>query len=222
MTAPRPTPSFSLARAAAVCAIAAVVITCAHFADRAVFLNVHAPDAANEDWARLLRIAGYVPTWLCVAAAFALIDRRAPGDPFPFPLRDRWSRAASLTLAIILAGLLAEGIKLIVRRERPSLPDAAYHFRAFTDAPWSTSGLGMPSSHTAIAFAAATILARVHPRAAPILFLIALGCALTRILARAHYTSDTAVGALVGIAAGSIAWALHLRTLRTITPEVPR
>ena len=216
MTAPAH-PSPSIARLAIAIIIAAVAIALAHAVDRAVFLRINAPGAADNDWARALRIAGYLPTWLVIAAALALIDSRRA--TFPPPLRDRWSRAATLALAPALAGLLAEGLKLVIRRERPALPDAAYIFRPFADSPWSTSGLGMPSSHTAVAFGAAYILTRLHPPAWPVWMCIAAGCGLTRILARAHSTSDVIAGALTGLAAGAIVWTLHLRISRAPARE---
>lgn len=212
MTAPAP-PTPSIARLALVITAAAIAIALAHAVDRTVFLRIDAPGAADNDWARALRITGYLPTWLVIAAALALIDSRRA--TFPPPLHDRWTRAATLALAPALAGLLAEGIKLVIRRERPALPDAAYIFRPFTESPWSTSGLGMPSSHTAVAFGAAYILTRLHPAAWPVWMGIAAGCGLTRILARAHATSDVIVGALTGLAAGAIVWALHLGFTRS-------
>jgi membrane-associated phospholipid phosphatase len=192
-------------------------IAIAHLADRAVFLRVHHPEAATEDWARALRITGFVPTWLVIAAAMALIDRRAAS--FAPPLRDRWTRAATLSLAPILGGLLAEACKLLIRRERTTLPDATFAFRPFTEAPWSTSGLGMPSSHVAVAAAAAAILCRLHPSAWPVWTLLVIGCAITRIISRGHVVSETVAGALVGIAAAAIVWSLHLRTLTPRTTE---
>lgn len=209
--APRPNP---LTRRALCVGLAALAIALAHLGDRFALTHLHAPDAQNEDWARMLRIAGYVPTWLVIATAFALIDGARPRASFTFPVRDRWSRAATLLLSAVLAGLLAELTKALVRRERPDVETLAYSFRPYWQDPWSTSGLGMPSGHTAVAFGAAAMLCRLHPGAWPVWLAIATGCGVTRILARAHYLSDVVAGAIVGLAAGAIIWSLHLRVLR--------
>lgn len=219
MTAPVPhTSGFSTTRLALIVGASVAAIVLGHVFDRTALASFAAPDAANEDWNRALRITGYVPTWLVIALAFALIDRaRAVFLP---PLLNRWSRAATIALAPILAGLLAELLKLLIRRERPD-PDAhaLYAFRPFAQDTWSTSGLGMPSSHTAVSFAAAYILARLHPPAAPLWFALALGCALTRMLSGAHFLSDAIGGALTGLAAGAITWRLHLaRAPKAVTP----
>jgi membrane-associated phospholipid phosphatase len=209
MNAPDHHARFSFGRLAALVGVGAGAIALAHLADRAVFLGVHAPGVAVEDWGRGLRIAGYVPTWLVVAAAMALIDGRR--RVFDAPLRDRWSRGATMALAPIVAGLLAEACKLLVRRERPSMPDGAYVFRSFGESPWSTGGLGMPSSHTAVAFGAAAILCRLHPAAWPVWIAVAIGCGATRVASRAHFLSDVVGGAMVGVAGAAIVWRLHVR-----------
>ena len=198
----------------ALCAgLAALAIALAHLGDRFALTNLHIPSAHNEDWGRMLRILGYVPTWLIIAIAFALIDGAKPRACFTVPLRDRWSRAATLLLSAILAGLLAELTKALVRRERPDLETLAYTFRPYWQDPWTTSGLGMPSGHTAVAFGAATMLCRLHPSAWPLWLAIAAGCGATRIFAQAHYLSDVVTGALVGALASTIIWSLHLRVL---------
>jgi membrane-associated phospholipid phosphatase len=60
----------------------------------------------------------------------------------------------------------------------------------------------LPSSHVLVAFAAATVLARLFPRAWGLWYLLAAGCAVTRVLAMAHFLSDTVVAALVGYVVG--------------------
>jgi membrane-associated phospholipid phosphatase len=138
-----------------------------------------------KDAHRLLRVAGWWPTWLLVGAAFAAHDRG---------LRRAWGLVAPAGMC----GLLAEGLKLLVRRERPG-PAGEVSFRAFGELPWDSAGLGMPSSHAAVAFGAAFALGRLHPRTLPVGLLLAAGCAATRVVDRAHFLSDCAV-------AGLLAW----------------
>jgi undecaprenyl-diphosphatase len=97
-----------------------------------------------------------------------------------------------------MGGLLAEILKLILRRDRPRAHDGEYVFRAFSDRPFHSGGLALPSSHVLVAFSAAAMLARLFPRAAPVWFLLATGCAYTRVATRAHFVSDVMLAALVG------------------------
>lgn len=193
--------------------VAALALGAAHLIDLPVAARVHNPNVNVADWGRMLRVAGYVPTWVLVSLALLLIDRaRLRTGPRPaFPIRDMWSRAVLLTASAAASGLLAEGVKLLVRRERPVITGdhASYAFRALSDAPLSTSGLGMPSSHAAVAFGAAFMLCRLHPAATPVWIVIAIGCAATRVLARAHFTSDVVGAAFLSYAVVWILWRWH-------------
>ena len=108
------------------------------------------PFGYSYDLFTMFRLGGFLPLWGIVAAAFVLIDSRVGW-------RAAWSRGALIFLAVSLAGAGAEILKLIVRRERPGLDMTGYGyvFRPWEQDAFSTSGLGWPSSHTAVAFAAA-------------------------------------------------------------------
>ena len=67
-----------------------------------------------------------------------------------------------------------------------------------------------------VAFGGAVILGRLFPRTAPVAYALAAGCALTRVLARAHFASDVVVGALAGWAVGALLWN-RLGTARPLT-----
>ena len=62
--------------------------------------------------------------------------------------------------------------------------------------------MGLPSSHTLVAFAGAAALARVFPRARWVFYVLAGGCAITRVMANAHFLSDVTVAACLGVAVG--------------------
>ena len=96
-----------------------------------------------------------------------------------------------------LSGLLAEIGKLLIRRGRPG-EVAGYTFHALP-ADLSTAGLGLPSSHAAVAFGGAFFLARCYPRIAPVVVAWACGCGLSRVLDGAHFVSDV-------VAAAGLAW----------------
>ncbi|MEO8452644.1 MAG: phosphatase PAP2 family protein, partial [Gemmatimonadota bacterium] len=146
----------------------------------------------DRDWARLFRAVGYFPTWLLIAVAVWLEQR--PADA----IRAR-RNGLGLLLAPGLTGLAAEVVKLLVRRDRPGLHDGDYAFRSFLDHPFRSTDFGLPSSHAAVAFGGAALAAQLFPRAAPVLYLLALGCGVTRILAGAHFASDVAVAAALGV-----------------------
>src|SRR5690606_21225842 len=104
----------------------------------------------SNDLGRMLRVMGYVPVWLALAAAFILHDR---------PLgRACWRRGGTLVAGILAAGVTGEVLKVLLRRERPWAHEGEYVFRSFSERPFSSSGLAWPSSHAIIAFGAAAIL----------------------------------------------------------------
>jgi membrane-associated phospholipid phosphatase len=150
------------------------------------------PDVYEGDFGRMFRVMGYVPLWALAALALILHDRREPGA-------GRGLRRGLLLLgAAVAGGLVAEPLKLILRRERPWAHDGEYVFRSFAERPLSSGGLALPSSHALVAFAAAAMLARLFPRAAPVWYLLAAGCGLSRVAAGAHFVSDVVVAALAG------------------------
>ena len=176
----------------------------------------HVTDARvyDRDWGRLLRILGFWPTWIVAAGALWLQERGIAGLAK--------QRALLLVGAPALAGIAAEVLKLVFRRLRPLASDGEYAFRSFTEGPLSTRGLAFPSSHTMVAFGAAAILTYLFPRAKWVWFSLAAGCALTRVLARAHYLSDVVAGAIAAIA--TTAWLISKVRGPTVsvTPEFPR
>jgi undecaprenyl-diphosphatase len=97
-----------------------------------------------------------------------------------------------------VGGLLAEVLKLVIRRERPGPHDGEWVFRAFLDNPWSTKALGLPSSHAMTAFAGAAMASYLFPRTAPVWIAWAVACAWTRVAVQAHFLSDVALAAIAG------------------------
>ena len=176
--------------------VAALLVAAGSFAlDRWAYDHVVYARVYEQDWGRLLRIVGFWPTWVVAAFALWLHDR---GSATSAPHTRR--RALLLAGSPALSGIVAEILKLAIRRERPEPHDGAYFFRSFADRPFSTSGLALPSSHTIVAFGAAAMLAYLFPRARWVWFGLATGCALTRVLAHAHFLSDVVVAALAALA----------------------
>jgi undecaprenyl-diphosphatase len=124
---------------------------------------------------------------------------------------DLWMRrfpvATTLaTAAYFAAGGIANGLKDVFDRPRPSLVDPAVH--PLVAVPDSYA---MPSGHAATAFAAATAVGVVHPRLrAPLLLLAAL-IAISRVWLGVHYLSDVLVGSAIGVAVALALWLLATR-----------
>lgn len=178
-------------------AIAVVLIALAMLTDGWVAEHVRFGRVYETDWGRMLRNFGYLPFWLLAAIALALHDRER---------REWWRRGVLLAAAPTLAGMVGELLKILVRRMRPPDVGTAYAFRAWSDHPLSSRGFGFPSSHAVVAFGAAAILARLFPRARWVWYLAATGCAVSRLLAHAHYLSDVVAGACIGIGVGAVLW----------------
>lgn len=191
--------------------VACAALLVGHLLDGPAYRSMHHPELADgEDWARALRVMGYLPLWLVVGVALVLNDWAAKFSP---PIRDRWSRGLLVFLGAALSGLAAEGGKLLVRRLRPEAAGGGYEFRPYAEDLLSASNLGFPSSHTAVAFGAAWVLCRLKPRLAPIWIALAIGCGVQRVLERAHFVSDTVGAALVAYAVVAVLWSLHERKL---------
>jgi membrane-associated phospholipid phosphatase len=176
--------------------VAAIVVSLV--ADRWVFDHVQMARVYDEDWGRLLRIMGFLPTWLAIALGVWLHERG---------ITEHAKRRAWLIVASpIVAGIAAEILKLLLRRERPERHAGEYFFRSFGERTFSTGGLALPSSHTMVAFGGAAMLAYLFPRTRWLWFALAAGCGLSRILARAHFLSDVVVAAIAALATTAWLW----------------
>jgi membrane-associated phospholipid phosphatase len=177
--------------------IAVAGLILAHLLDGLAFEYLRYPEVNSQDWGRLLRVQGFLPTWLLAAAALALHDRERP--------LLRFRRANLLFFSAALSGLAGEILKIAIRRLRPG-ETGEYIFRAFSERPFSSGGLGMPSSHAVVAFGAAAMLSRLFPRAWPVWWLLGWGCGLTRVLHGRHFFSDIVLAAIVGWLIAALLW----------------
>lgn len=194
-------------------AITLIAFLAASLVDTWVYQNVQNPRVYEQDWGRLMRVMGFLGTWLALAIAVRLVEGT---DAASLPRARR--RAHLLFWTPALGGLVAEILKLSLRRERPAVHDGLYGFRPFDERTWSTAGLALPSSHTMVAFAGAAMLARLYPRARWVGYTLAVGCGATRVLARAHFVSDVVLGAGLG---WLVAWGVS-RRWPADTPASPR
>lgn len=136
---------------------------------------------------------------LLIAGLGTVADlRRRPGRLPPTPL---------LAGAALLTASLASGaLKDMVGRLRPPLADEA--LSALVALPADTS---FPSGHATSAFAAAGVVAALHPRLrAPVLGIAAL-VALSRVYLGVHFPSDVVAGAALGLGIAVVVVALGRR-----------
>ena len=102
---------------------------------------------------------------------------------------------ASIRLALLLlaeSALVNQGIKRLFNRPRPApVEPRPHHVRK----PQTSS---FPSGHASSAAAASALLARRHPRAAPLYRGLAVIVATSRIHVQVHHASDVLAGAVVG------------------------
>ncbi|HXR11609.1 MAG TPA: phosphatase PAP2 family protein [Gaiellaceae bacterium] len=95
---------------------------------------------------------------------------------------------------VVLADAAADGIaaavKAAVGEHRP-------HVSRLVPLPHSAS---FPSGHTTVAFACATVLSALAPRAAPAFFALALAIGYSRLYVGVHWPLDVAGGAVLGVA----------------------
>lgn len=163
-------------------------------------------DSEDMELLYLFRAAGVVPVWLLVSAGMILMDS---GRVELRDWREKVFRGGMLSLSAVGGGLATEALKLLLRRERPMLHDGHHAFRPFWEHTFSSSGLSLPSSHAAVAFAAAFMLCRLHPRGAPAWLAIALLCAAYRVLNSAHFLSDAYLSVFVGYGVAWLLWWQH-------------
>ncbi len=189
----------------------AVAVGAALLCDRWVYTHLVWAGVYENDWGRLLRIVGFLPTWGVVAAGLALLGRSG------------WRGAAGrVFVAAAAGGALAEVLKLLIRSERPVAALGAHQFRAWSvEHPFSTAGLGMPSSHTLVAFAGAAMLARCSPRGRVLWFALAAGCGATRVLSGAHFLSDVVAAAALGPVVAAVVWASSARWSPAVLDGAP-
>ena len=102
------------------------------------------------------------------------------------------------------AQLVVTAIKLGVGRDRP--PSVVLDPEPLMEVPTTSS---FPSGHAATGFACAYVLARIAPRFAVPLFVLAAGVAVSRVYVGVHYPLDVLVGATLGLAVAiALRWLL--------------
>ena len=104
-----------------------------------------------------------------------------------------------VTAAVLATDLITTGLKFAIDRPRPYIvePDPPPLMAATLD-------LSFPSGHASTSFAAAAMLTWFIPRAAPVLFTLAVLVAASRVYVGVHYPLDVVAGAILGLGVTSI------------------
>lgn len=139
--------------------------------------------AAERAVARFSRAGEHGRIWLALGA----LGGAAQADRRP-----QWRNARRTVLAVYATNT---AIKLLVRRDRPSLP-------GLPPLASTASALSFPSAHTSTSFAGALAYRRLGLPAAP-LYALATTLGLSRLYLGVHYPSDVLAGALLGTAMGA-------------------
>lgn len=166
-------------------------------------LGISKATLESRDWYHMFRQVGFLGTWIVIALALIAQglafqrSRRKHGMRFNVHAAIRPGLAAFLAAG--LSGLVAEIVKDVVRRHRPIPGTGEYAFDWFGHGV-ENLGYGMPSSHAAVAFGGAFLLAYAYPGTRPVVITIAIGCGITRILAGAHFATDVLVAAMLSYA----------------------
>jgi len=145
------------------------------------------------DFISLLRILGYLPTWILFSLLLVLA---APTDQKKRFRED----ALRITLTAMISGIVAETLKPIFRRPDPQVGNEGSWERApLNDQWWDGTDFCFPSGHSAVAFGAAVAISRRWPKTTPLIGMAAIGCAITRIYERGHHPSDVIASLLIAL-----------------------
>jgi membrane-associated phospholipid phosphatase len=107
-------------------------------------------------------------------------------------------RVGFLFVAIGAPSLFSSIVKNMIGRARP-LVGGVLNPYLFDPFHWTPAYAGLPSGHATTAFAVLAAFGTLWPRARTILLIYALVIAASRIVVTAHYPTDVAAGALVGM-----------------------
>ena len=138
--------------------------------------------------------------------ALLAIDRSLRSQP-------TWPGAfVRMAAAVITAGGCTSTLKAVVERVRPRAADlgslasvfGTFGTSALLDGRGGADVMSFPSGHAAAAAAFAAALAWRYPDGARAFAVVALLAAVQRVSSSAHYPSDIAFGAAIGLVAASV------------------
>ena len=166
---------------------------------------------ASGDWRRLVNLAevfAYGGTVAMILLCLWWSDSR------------RRYQLAWAGMLISIAGVSSNLLKACVARVRPNAmsylhigQDENGWMSVDFGSYWDSALRSFPSGHSATAIAFALALANIYPKGRFFFFGFAVVACSQRLVSGAHYLSDIAVGASVGLLIGSLMLCLHSRFL---------
>jgi membrane-associated phospholipid phosphatase len=166
-------------------------------------------DVSVASFVKLGKVPGDIKSLVRLSEAFAyggtvglIILLAAVLDP------RGWRVVPRLAITAFGAGLVADGVKLLVARERPSMVDESAQVLD-TFVGWLPLVQGnhrlqsFPSGHTATAVGLAVALAALYPRGWWLFAAFAALSGFQRIESESHFLSDVLVGAAIGCLVGA-------------------
>lgn len=107
-------------------------------------------------------------------------------------------RVGFLFAAIAVPGIFTNIVKHIFGRARPGV-GGSVDPTLFSPFSWPAAYASLPSGHATTAFSVLVVFGWLWPRGRTVLLIYALLIAASRIVVTAHYPTDVATGALVGV-----------------------
>jgi membrane-associated phospholipid phosphatase len=132
--------------------------------------------------------------------------------------RDEAVTGISIAIAEGVSGILTQGLKMVIQRERP------YHVLEDVRLPGTPAGgYSMPSGHATAAWALATSLSLHYPKSSVIIpsMLYALGVSVSRPYLGVHYPSDLLVGAIIGAGTAYLTYHYENEIMSRLTWALP-
>jgi undecaprenyl-diphosphatase len=145
--------------------------------------------------------------WIVLALLLGLLLRRGLA----------WSVGLALAtgLTTFAADSVSFALKDLTHRRRPFADHAQIH------PLYAVHSSSLPAGHAATAFAGATVLSFIAPRAAPAFVLLAAAVGFSRVYVGVHYPTDVLAGAAIGIVVALTAVAVGKALRSRLRPATP-
>jgi undecaprenyl-diphosphatase len=157
----------------------------------AVWVATHRVAALNDPSVWLGYIDKVGAVWIVLAVVV--------GVGLRLGLARTFGLAVLTAAATFAADSVCFGLKDIVDRTRPFVAHPQI------DPLYVVHSSSFPAGHAATAFAGATLLSYVAPKAAPAFVVLAVAIAYSRVYVGVHYPGDVIAGAIVGVIVGVLA-----------------
>jgi membrane-associated phospholipid phosphatase len=187
------------------------------------FLREHRVPGDLARFIRLAEVFAWGGTVALIILTAAVLDPR------------RWRVVPPLVISAFGAGIIADGLKLVIARLRPELAHSSgatgtflswlplFH-RDTLGHPYGHALQSFPSGHAATAVGLAVALATLYPRGRWLFAAFAALACFQRMEAQAHFASDVLAGAAIGCLIGGACqlsrwpsnWSRHRPTTRSI------